>query len=153
MFSPGMNFSSFWWFCFSLRKPTELGSYKLVFTWNELFCLWWFYPLKVYLPLMHSGVGQWVCHSRWLRQLKISYGAEKIPKRTSSSEVWLEVGSNTGNFASFGTSGYVREHTEFEGLLPQLSPQSNFKFCMFSIMYPPLWVHQRSQQQVGYFPH
>ncbi len=28
---------------------------------------------------------------------------------------------------------YVREHTEFEGLLPRLMPRSNPKFCMFSI--------------------
>ncbi len=32
-----------------------------------------------------------------------------------------------------GTEGYVREHTELEGLLPQLMPWSNLKFCMFSI--------------------
>ncbi len=43
------------------------------------------------------------------------------------------VGLNTLHFAGFGTLGYVREHTEFEGLLPWLMPRSNLKFCMFSI--------------------
>ncbi len=42
-------------------------------------------------------------------------------------------GSNTVYFAVFGTLGYVREQTEFEGLLPRLTPGSNLKFCMFSI--------------------
>ena len=45
-------------------------------------------------------------------------------------------GSNTVCFAVFGTLGYVREHAEFEGLLPRLMPQRNLKFCMFSITYP-----------------
>ena len=41
--------------------------------------------------------------------------------------------SDTAYFAMFGTLGYIREHIEFEGLLPRLMPQSNLKFCMFSI--------------------
>ncbi len=32
-----------------------------------------------------------------------------------------------------GTLGYVRGHTEFEGLPPPLMPLSNLKFCVFSI--------------------
>ena len=37
--------------------------------------------------------------------------------------------------------GYVREHTEFEGLLRWLMPRSNLKFCMFSITESNCVIH------------
>ena len=69
--------------------------------------------------------------------LSISYGTaeeKNVPKRMSSSEASLEVLAQTLHvLLCFGTLAYVREHTEFEGLLPWLMPRSNLKFCMFSI--------------------
>ncbi len=40
---------------------------------------------------------------------------------------------NLGIFTPLCTVRYVREHTEFEGLLPWLVARSNLKFCMFSV--------------------
>ena len=45
-----------------------------------------------------------------------------------------------------GTLGYGREHTEFEGLLPRLTPRSNLKICMFVLYYNHNRTNTTSEQ-------
>ena len=75
----------------------------------------------------------------FFKQQEFSWGtmAILIPRRSQKErppekhdqKCWLK----HCMFCCFGTLGYVREHTEFEGLLPQLMPRSNLKFCVFSV--------------------
>ena len=47
----------------------------------------------------------------------------------------------------FGTLGYIRECTEFEGLLPQLTPRSNLKFCS-SLLHLKFQIEPQNQESV-----
>ena len=96
----------------------------------------------------------------WLRVLcgtvqdsRISHGTLEIPKKNVlQSGVTRSVAKKTGhlvNFCIVWSLGYVRERTEFEGLLPQLMPRSNLKFCICSLLQNGRSRGERTRQHKG----